>query len=54
MEFSIWQEFQDQGVTVLGISNQPISTIQQFIEDQGITFPVLQDINNTYTHYNLQ
>lgn len=54
MEFSIWHEFQDQGVTVLGISSQPIGTIQQFIEDQGITFPVLHDINNTYSHYNLQ
>jgi hypothetical protein len=53
MELSIWQEFIDQDFIVLGISNQSIPEIQQFIEDQGITFPVLHDDANVYHDYNL-
>jgi len=37
----------------VSISNQPISTIENFIEDQGITFPVLHDINNVRGLYNI-
>ncbi|MCH8010637.1 MAG: redoxin domain-containing protein [Candidatus Marinimicrobia bacterium] len=54
MEFSFWQEYQDDGVTVIGISNQPISVIEDFIEDQGVTFPVLRDQGGAvYSSYNL-
>jgi len=38
---------------VIGISNEPIATIQDFIEDQGITFPVLHDNSGVYSSYNL-
>lgn len=38
---------------VLGISNQSESIIRQFIEDQGITFPILRDISGVYLSYNI-
>ena len=44
---------------VLGISSQPESILQDFIEDQGITFPVLRDVSaadelvNIYYTYNI-
>jgi hypothetical protein len=38
---------------VIGISNEPISTITKFIEDQGITFPVLHDVSGIYSDYNI-
>ncbi|MCK5346964.1 MAG: redoxin domain-containing protein, partial [Candidatus Heimdallarchaeota archaeon] len=53
MEVSIWQEFKDRGLQVIGISNEPESTILKFIEDQGITFPVLRDMTGTYSKYNI-
>jgi hypothetical protein len=38
---------------VLGISNQSRTILQNFIRDQGITFPVLQDDQAVYSRYNL-
>ena len=38
---------------VLGISSQSESILQNFIEDQGITFPVLRDISAVYSLYNI-
>ncbi len=38
---------------VLGISNQSIPDLQSFIQDQGITFPVLHDVSGVYGDYNL-
>lgn len=38
---------------MIGISNEPVATIEQFIEDQGITFPVLRDDSGVYGLYNL-
>lgn len=39
---------------VLGLSYQSESTLRAFIEDQGITFPVLQDLGKrVYGMYNL-
>ena len=37
----------------MGVSNQSTTILQNFIRDQGITFPVLQDGNNTYFAYNI-
>tara|TARA_B100000315_G_C14595477_1_gene598847 strand:- start:14280 stop:15620 length:1341 start_codon:yes stop_codon:yes gene_type:complete len=38
---------------VLGISSHSINTLEDFIEDQGITFPVLHDNNGVYGQYNI-
>lgn len=38
---------------MIGISNEPVSTITKFIEDQGITFPVLHDVAGIYSKYNI-
>lgn len=38
---------------VVGISNEPIEVIENFIEDQGITFPVLKDNAGVYGSYNI-
>lgn len=37
----------------MGISNEPIEVIENFIEDQGITFPVLKDNAGVYGSYNI-
>jgi len=37
----------------VGISNEPLATIEEFIADQGITFPVLHDNAGVYGDYNL-
>ena len=44
METTIWQEYQDDNIILLGIintSNQPL--IDGFIEENSITFPILFD-----------
>lgn len=38
---------------VIGISNEPVQTIENFIADQGITFPVLRDNASVYGRYNI-
>ncbi|MFQ6605156.1 MAG: redoxin domain-containing protein [Fidelibacterota bacterium] len=53
LEISIWQEYQAQGLQVIGISNEPLTVIENFIEDQGVTFPVLRDNQNVYSAYNI-
>jgi hypothetical protein len=37
----------------VGISSQSITDIENFIEDQGITFPVLRDTENVRSLYNI-
>lgn len=37
----------------MGISNEPIEVIENFIEDQGITFPVLRDNAGVYGSYRI-
>ncbi len=37
----------------MGVSNQNETILQNFIRDQGITFPVLQDTRGIYFSYNL-
>lgn len=50
---SIWQEYRDRGLMVLGVSNQNTDVINTFITDQGITFPVLRDRSSIYYAYQL-
>ncbi len=52
MEESIWQEYKNEEFMILGISNESIQRLESFIEDQGITFPVLQDQSGVYGRYN--
>jgi len=40
-------------LNVIGISNEPTATIQNFIQDQGITFPILHDNAGVYSQYNI-
>ena len=41
METSIWQEYQDEGVIMLGISNT--MNIEQFVDENSLTYPILFD-----------
>jgi len=41
METSIWQEYQDEGVIMLGISNT--INIEQFVDENSLTYPILFD-----------
>jgi len=44
METAIWQEFQDEGVFMVGIINTSNQTLlENFIEENSITFPILFD-----------
>ena len=36
---------------MLGISNEQVATIEQFVEEQGLTFPVLHDNSSVYYDY---
>lgn len=38
---------------MIGISNEPIAVVSDFLEDQGISFPVLHDNQSIYGLYNL-
>ncbi len=35
---------------VLGISQEPVSIIRQFVAEQGITFPILQDKGGEFNY----
>lgn len=40
----MWQAYRDQGVVVWGIASmEPDSQVRRFVEQHGITFPVLLD-----------
>ena len=44
METTIWQEYQDENVTVLGLINtSDQSLINNFVAENSITFPILFD-----------
>ena len=43
LETSIWQSFPQDSVTLVGITSVNQSQIDQFLEDTGITYPILQD-----------
>ncbi|MCH9685213.1 MAG: redoxin domain-containing protein [Deltaproteobacteria bacterium] len=44
IDATIWQEYQDQGVLVFGIHpGDPPEAVANFLEQTGITFPVLAD-----------
>ena len=43
MEVSIWQEYSDDGVTLIGITAVNQGQISQFVIDNGLTFPILKD-----------
>ncbi len=44
LETSIWQRYADQGVLVYGIHpGDPPGAVADFVEQTGITFPVLAD-----------
>ncbi len=51
LETEIWQEYADHGVQVVGISSQSEEIIQQFALDNGISFPMLRDIQGVYSMY---
>jgi peroxiredoxin Q/BCP len=40
-------EFNDAGFTVLGISKDPVAKLAKFKEKEGLTFPLLSDVDKT-------
>ena len=53
IETSIWQPYKDKGVTVLGITNDSNDDVLQFVNDHGLTFPILKDVSRVYNSYYL-
>ena len=43
LEVSIWQEYSDEAVTLVGITVVNEGQINQFVIDNGLTFPILKD-----------
>ncbi len=44
LEAALWQPFRDRGVLVIGIhSGEPAGDLADFVEQTGITFPVVGD-----------
>ena len=41
METAIWQEYQDDGLIMVGISNT--MNVENFVEENSLTFPILFD-----------
>ena len=41
METAIWQEYQDDGLIMIGISNT--MNVENFVEENSLTFPILFD-----------
>ncbi len=49
IDATIWQQYADQGVLVYGIHpGDPPEAVADFIEQTGITFPVLADEGTLY------
>ena len=54
MQTQIWQTFQDQDVIVFGMNvDEPESTVEDFINEFGITFPVLLATASLQNQYEL-
>ena len=43
LEVSIWQEYSDRAITLVGITAVNEGQINQFVIDNGLTFPILKD-----------
>lgn len=44
IEHSLWQEYQDDGLEVWGIASQePADTVERYVDNLGLTFPILLD-----------
>jgi hypothetical protein len=54
MELSIWQEYQDEEFIIIGVGHESVPELIDFVEDQGITYPILHDDAGVYGDYNLQ
>lgn len=50
MESELWQVYRDQGLLVLAIGYEPVPKIQQFVDDNGSTFPIVLE-NGSYDRY---
>jgi thiol-disulfide isomerase/thioredoxin len=48
---SIYQELHQNGLEILGISNEDKETITRFLKDKNITYPIILDENFQLTNY---
>ncbi len=47
IDAAIWKKYEDQGVLVYGIHpNESPQQLEAFLEQTGISFPVLADVNS--------
>jgi hypothetical protein len=51
IEDGIWQTYREEGVLVYGINNESLHILRDFIEQTGITFPVIMGNPSGYTIY---
>jgi len=49
IEDGLWQTFRDDGVLVYGVNNEDLTILRDFIEQTGITFPVIMGSPEGYT-----
>ncbi len=48
IEASVWRKYEDQGVLVFGLHpGDPAEQVAAFVEQTGVTFPILTDANYT-------
>ena len=40
---SLYQQFKDQGLVILAISDEPAGTVKPFVEQEKVTYPILLD-----------
>lgn len=53
IENSIWQPYKDQGILVYAIHpGDPPGQVQAFIEQTGVTYPVIMDVNTSRIDFN--
>jgi len=49
IEDGLWQEYRDDGVLVYGVNDESLPILRDFIDQTGITFPVIMGNPDGYT-----
>jgi hypothetical protein len=55
MEQTLWQAYQDEDFILFGINfNENEQTVREFVDNLGLTFPILLDSGQVYTRYRIE
>ncbi len=47
-------DYRDKGVQFLGVSNEEVATIKDFVEEYGINYPILVDRSNIFNEWGIR